>query len=157
MYAHNAARTAVYDAAHDAASNAGDLAVNRDLLVGTGPLVVGIVIVVLLIAAVWWGMRLRAREPAPPQGPQRRAGAWQAVGEPEGRARADGHGPGHQESARVGYVRENREPEELPRDGTRRLPHQLGGSGNEDSRRSADDGGARPTWNEGSGGSFGNG
>ncbi|MEU1667989.1 DUF6479 family protein [Streptomyces sparsogenes] len=148
--------------AHNAAYDTMDLAVTRDLLVGTGPFVVGLVIVVLLIVAVWWGMRLLARDSARPRDPQPRAGAWQAVDEPEDRARADGHGPGHQESARVGYVKENREPEEVPRDGARRLPHQLGGHGNrgsgpDEGRPGQDADRERPTWNEGGSGSFGNG
>ncbi|WP_103501497.1 DUF6479 family protein [Streptomyces sp. SM14] len=42
------------------------IAAERDFLVGVGPFVLGIVLVTLLIAAVWYGIRLRQRElPAP--------------------------------------------------------------------------------------------
>ncbi|MET7905675.1 DUF6479 family protein [Streptomyces sp. NPDC005336] len=109
---------------------ASDLAVARDPLIGTGPFIVGAVIVVVLIAAVWWGIRVRAREPEPPQRPQPRSDAWQQADETDREARETGHGPGHQDDeTRVGYVTEHREPDELPRDGARRRPHELGGSG----------------------------
>ncbi|MBI0297364.1 hypothetical protein JBE04_23580 [Streptomyces sp. PRKS01-29] len=133
-----------------------DLAVTRDLLVGTGPFIVGLVVVILCFGAVWWGIRLRAREPAPPQRPQRRAGAWQEAQEAEHEARAAGHGPGHQDDDdSVGYVTQNREPDELNRDGSRRFPSELGGSGTRDSGKGGTE--DRPTWREGSSGSFGNG
>ncbi|MYU19976.1 hypothetical protein GTZ78_57215 [Streptomyces sp. SID8361] len=133
-----------------------DLAVARDLLIGTGPFIVGLVVVILCVGAVWWGIRLRARESAPPQRPQPRAGAWQRAQEADHEARAAGHGPGHQDDGdRVGYVTQHREPDELDRDGGRRRPYELGGSGTRDSG----EGGAetRPTWTEGGSGSFGNG
>ncbi|MGW5692798.1 DUF6479 family protein [Streptomyces asiaticus] len=133
-----------------------DLAVTRDLLVGTGPFIVGLVVVILCFGAVWWGIRLRAREPIPPQQPQRRAGSWQKVQEADHEARAAGHGPGHQDDEdSVGYVTQNREPHEVDRDGRRRFPSELGGPGTRDSgKRGTED---RPTWREGSSGSFGNG
>ncbi|GLV79457.1 DUF6479 family protein [Streptomyces hygroscopicus] len=133
-----------------------DLAVSRDLLVGTGPFVVGLVVVILCFGAVWWGIRLRAREPAPPQSSQPRAGAWQEAQEASHEARAAGHGPGHQdEEDRVGYVTQNREPDELDQDGGRRLPYELGGSGTRDAGSGGTEG--RRKWTEGSSGSFGNG
>ena len=123
-----------------------DLAVNHGLLVGTGPLVVGIVVVVILIVATWYGIRVRAREPVPTQRPQRRANAWQRVDETEREARQAGHGPGHQDDHdRVGYQTRNREPDELAPDGTRRRPHQLGGSGTRGSGPVGDEG--RSPWN----------
>ncbi|MFI0821681.1 DUF6479 family protein [Streptomyces sp. NPDC021098] len=111
-----------------------DLAMPHDFLVGTAPLVVGIVVVVILIVAIWFGIRVRAREPVPTQEPQRRSGAWQQVDESEREARRAGHGPGHQDDQdRVGYQTQHREPDEVSRDGVRRRPHQLGGSGTRDS------------------------
>ncbi|MET8013778.1 DUF6479 family protein [Streptomyces sp. NPDC005271] len=133
-----------------------DLAVARDLLIGTGPFIVGAVIVVVLIAAVWWGIRIRAREPEPPRTPQPRSDAWQQADETDRQAREAGHGPGHQDDAeRIGYVTQSREPDELPQDGARRRPHELGGSGTKDSGRSGTEN--RPTWTEGHSGSFGSG
>ncbi|QKV94537.1 hypothetical protein HUT19_24575 [Streptomyces sp. NA02950] len=111
-----------------------ELAADRDLLIGTGPLVVGLVIVVLCVAAVWWGIRLRAREPMASRRSQPRSGAWQEPGETDRAARESGHGPGHQNGDDgVGYVTEHREPDALPRDGARRRPHELGGSGTRES------------------------
>ncbi|MBL1101365.1 DUF6479 family protein [Streptomyces coffeae] len=108
-------------------------AAERDLLIGTVPLAVGLVIVLLCVAAVWWGIRIRAREPMAPRRPQPRSGAWQEPGETDRAARESGHGPGHQhDGGRAGYVSERREPDPLPRDGARRRPHQLGGSGTRD-------------------------
>ncbi|QLH22278.1 DUF6479 family protein [Streptomyces sp. Rer75] len=133
-----------------------DFAVPHDLVVGTAPLVVGIVVVVILIVAIWWGIRLRAREPVPSQEPKPRSGAWQQVNESEREARQAGHGPGHQDDQdRVGYQTQNREPEELSPDGVRRRPHQLGGSGTRASGSGGNEG--RKTWSEGSSGSFGGG
>ncbi|MEU8828607.1 DUF6479 family protein [Streptomyces sp. NPDC048636] len=115
-------------------THAMELAAARDLLIGTGPLIVGLVVVVLCVAAVWWGIRIRAREPRAPRRPQPRSGAWQEPGETDRAARESGHGPGHQgDDGRVGYVTEHREPEALPRDGARRRPHELGGSGTRES------------------------
>jgi len=111
-----------------------DLAVPHDFVVGTAPLTVGIVVVVILIVATWWGIRVRAREPVPSQEPKPRSGAWQRVNETEYEARQAGHGPGHQDDQdRVGYQTQAREPDELPPDGVRRRPHQLGGSGTRES------------------------
>ncbi|MFI0780162.1 DUF6479 family protein [Streptomyces sp. NPDC021212] len=133
-----------------------DLAVPHDFVVGTAPLVVGIVVVVILIVAVVAGIRIRAREPVASQDPQPRANAWQQVDESEREARRAGHGPGHQDDQDpVGYQTQNREPEELSQDGVRRRPHQLGGSGTKGSGSGGSE--DRKTWNEGSSGSFGSG
>ncbi|MEU1804317.1 DUF6479 family protein [Streptomyces sp. NPDC019937] len=133
-----------------------DLAVPHDFLVGTGPLAVGIVVVVICIAAIWYGIRLRAREPVPSQEPKRRSGAWQQVDETAQEAQRAGHGPGHQDDEdRVGYQTHSREPDELSPDGVRRRPHQLGGSGTRDSGTGGAEG--RKTWTEGNSGSFGGG
>lgn len=118
------------------------LAVIRDFLVGIAPLVVGIVVVALLIAAVAFGLRRRAKEPVPEQRPQPRAGAWQTREEYDEGAPSD-HGPGHQDSERHMYETQQREPDPLPRDGIRRLPHSLKGFGNEGTREA---GGKRNTW-----------
>ncbi|ASQ95158.1 DUF6479 family protein [Streptomyces sp. 11-1-2] len=133
-----------------------DLAVTRGLLIGTGPFIVGLVVVILCLGAVWWGIRLRAREPVPPQQPQPRAGAWQKAQEADHEARAAGHGPGHQDDdGSVGYVTQHREPDELERDRGRRFPSELGGSGTRDSGKGGAEG--RPTRTGGSSGSFGKG
>ncbi|MFF7211960.1 DUF6479 family protein [Streptomyces sp. NPDC008238] len=52
------------------------LALTHDHLVGTVPLVVGIVLVVVLVAAVTFGRRVRRRQPPPEARPQPRAGSW---------------------------------------------------------------------------------
>ncbi|MEU0838519.1 DUF6479 family protein [Streptomyces sp. NPDC005962] len=50
------------------------------------------------------------------------------------RGAAGGPRPGHQDGQdRVGYQTQAREPDELPPDGVRRRPHQLGGSGTRES------------------------
>src|SRR3954468_11598093 len=122
-----------------------DLAVTRDFLVGTGPLAVGIVGAVICLAAIWYGIRLRAREPVPTQDPKPRSGAWQQADETAHEAQRAGHGPGHQdEQDRIGYQTQNREPEELSPDGVRRRPHQLGGSGTRGSGSGGSEG--RKTW-----------
>ncbi|WP_314220028.1 DUF6479 family protein [Streptomyces zaehneri] len=95
---------------------------------------VGIVLVGGLIWAFRLGIKVRAREPAPPQ--------------PHEQPRRPGSGPAHE-------TRRAREPNEMPRatDESERLtPHELRPTG---SRDSADQ--RRPRWNEGSGGSFGSG
>jgi hypothetical protein len=119
------------------------LAVIQDHLVGIAPLVVGIVVVGVLIAAVTLGLRRREKDPRPDQNhPQPRAGAWQTRQEHEWGAPAD-HGPGHQEGERHDYETQLREPDPIPRDGIRRLPHALKGFGNEGTREA---GGGRNTW-----------
>ncbi|GAA5047130.1 DUF6479 family protein [Streptomyces sp. SID10815] len=92
---------------------------------------IGLVVVALLIGAFFLGARIRRREPAPPR--------------PEEQPRLPDSGP-------VGDVLENREPDEMPRDGDRLTPHRLNAHG---SRTSADQ--TRPRWDEGGSGSFGSG
>lgn len=89
----------------------------------------GLVIVALLVWAVRLGINVRKREPAPPRPDEQ---------------------PRLPESGAVGEIREQREPDEVPRnpDGERLLPHNLHHSA---SRRSENQ--ERPRWNEGSGGS----
>ncbi|MEV6508569.1 DUF6479 family protein [Streptomyces sp. NPDC051642] len=89
----------------------------------------GLVIVALLVWAVRLGINVRQREPAPPRPDEQ---------------------PRLPESGAVGEIREQREPDEVPRttDGERLLPHDLHHSG---SRRSENQ--ERPRWNEGPGGS----
>ncbi|MDT3400688.1 DUF6479 family protein [Streptomyces sp. B1866] len=127
------------------------LALTRDHLVGIGPLVVGIVVVAMLIAALWLGLRTRKAEPGPSQEKQPRAGAWQRRQETDEEAAADDHGPGHQDSERHEHA-ESREPHEVPADGRRRLPYEIE---NQASRRSSDQ--ERRQWDEGQSGSFGSG
>ncbi|GAA2101169.1 hypothetical protein GCM10009801_74200 [Streptomyces albiaxialis] len=112
-----------------------DLAVMRDHLVGIVPLLLGIGIVIALIGAVWLGKRIRRREPAPPS--------------PESQPRLPETGP-------VGEVQESRMPDEMPRDGVRRLPHE----GVRDYGSATDDspeGHGHRRWTPGNSGSFGSG
>jgi hypothetical protein len=119
------------------------LAVIQDHLVGIAPLVVGIVVVGVLIAAVTLGFRRREKDPRPDKDhPQPRAGAWQTRQEYDEGAPPD-HGPGHQEGERHDYETQRREPDPIPRDGMRRLPHALKGFGNEGTREA---GRSRNTW-----------
>ncbi|MFE2264027.1 DUF6479 family protein [Streptomyces griseosporeus] len=96
-----------------------------------GPLIVGLVVVALLIGAFWRGDILKSREPAPPRPEE------QPHLPPEGAVRE---------------TRENREPEEVPQDGRRRLPHEFGNLGTRPSESTE-----RPRWGKGSSGSFGGG
>ncbi|GAA1507220.1 hypothetical protein GCM10009730_08780 [Streptomyces albidochromogenes] len=110
-----------------------------DHLVGIAPFVAGLAIAAALIAAVWWGIRIRNREPSPPT-PQ------------EQPHRPDGSGPPE--------VTERREPDEVvpPEGGRGRLlPHELRNTGNASGRPSTGDPEDTPRWNEKSGGSFGSG
>ncbi|MGV9253576.1 DUF6479 family protein [Streptomyces sp. NPDC003697] len=111
-----------------------NLAVARDLMVGIGPLVAGLVVVALLIGAFWMGVRIRRREPGPPR--------------PEEQPRLPEGGPVHE-------VLENREPDEVPRSRDRLTPHRMKGHGNVASRTSPTQ--QRPRWDGGSSGSFGSG
>ncbi|MFJ6696322.1 DUF6479 family protein [Streptomyces sp. NPDC091272] len=115
---------------------ASSLAASRDLMVGIAPFVIGLALVAVLIGAVWLGIRVKKREPAPPRP------------EEQPRAPKRDHPPGE--------VQEVREPAEVPQDGVRRTPHQLGGYGNSGTCPAGAD--ARPpTWSENSGGAFGSG
>ncbi|OEV11903.1 hypothetical protein K378_03877 [Streptomyces sp. Amel2xB2] len=78
------------------------LTAERDLLIGIGPLVAGVVLVVGLIAAVWYGMRIRTR------GDQRPSS--------EG-----AKGPGSPQE----YETRERVPDEVPHDGERRMPYEF--------------------------------
>ncbi|WP_369382482.1 DUF6479 family protein [Streptomyces sp. cg36] len=82
---------------------------------GTLLVAVGVVIVALLIAAVWWGLRRQDRAPRPPR--------------PEEQPRRPRSGR---------EARERREPADVPRDGPRLTPHQLPGFGNQGTRRARD-------------------
>ncbi|GAA0273506.1 hypothetical protein GCM10010302_08930 [Streptomyces polychromogenes] len=69
----------------------------------------GVIVIVLLVGAVWWGVKRRAAEPEPPTTagqPRRPAGA----GRPEVRRETDG--------------------QPFPSDGSRRTAHELKGYGN---------------------------
>ncbi|WP_217169350.1 DUF6479 family protein [Streptomyces sp. AC512_CC834] len=107
-----------------------------DLAAGSGALGVwlimaAVVVVGVLIGAFAFGSRQKRRELPPPR--------------PEEQPRMPEAGP-------VGEVREQREPDEMPRSDERTLPHDLGHRGS----RTAS-GQDRPRWDEGSSGSFGSG
>lgn len=108
------------------------LAASRDLLVGIAPLIAGIVVVAGLIAAVAYGIRIRAR------GDQRPSS--------EG-----GKGP----MAPQEYETRHRVPDEVPRDGERRMPYEFNDY-DSDSHPGEHE---RPPrkWDEGSSGGFGSG
>ena len=103
------------------------LADSHDLLVGIGPLVVGIAVVALLIAAFAFGRWQRAREPRAPRNPAGRSGAWETPQEREDDTWPESHGPGHQEDRRTEIIEEHEQhaPQVMPRDGIRRTPHHL--------------------------------
>ncbi|MDT0404676.1 MULTISPECIES: DUF6479 family protein [Streptomyces] len=111
-----------------------DLAAGRGAL-GTGLVVAGLVVLALLIGMFVFGSRRvrnsTVRRPRPEEQPRM----------PEG-------GP-------VREVREHREADEVPRDGERRMPHELKGNGTVGSRTSASQ--ERPRWDEGGSGGFGSG
>lgn len=108
---------------------AAQLAVHHGLVVGVLLVAIGVVIVALLIAAVWWGLRRQDRAPRPPR--------------PEEQPRLPRSGPVHE-------VRERREPAEVPRSGPRLTPHRLLGFGNQGTRRARDQ--SQPPPPDGSGG-----
>ncbi|MFE5186130.1 DUF6479 family protein [Streptomyces sp. NPDC056628] len=101
---------------------------------GIGLAVVGLVLVALLIGAFALGVRSKRREPPRPR--------------PEEQPRLPADGPVHE-------IRENREPDEVPRSDQRTTPHEMPGSGNVSSRGSSSKG--RRRWDEGRSGSFGGG
>lgn len=111
-----------------------ELALARGHVIGLFPFVAGLVVVAGLIAAVWWGRRMRTRQPRPPR--------------PEEQPRLPESGPVHE-------IREKREPHEVPRSGERLTPHQLPGQGTSGSRRADDQ--EPDTWTEGGSGAFGSG
>ncbi|MFC7309584.1 DUF6479 family protein [Streptomyces monticola] len=100
---------------------------------GIAPFLVGLIVAGALIWAVWLGLRVRRREPGPPR--------------PEEQPRLPDGGP-------VGDVSEVREPDEVPRDQGRLMPHELKGD-HAGSRRSGDQSPRR--WSPGSSGAFGSG
>ncbi|WP_234376813.1 DUF6479 family protein [Streptomyces sp. TP-A0356] len=105
-----------------------------DVYMIIGPLIAAVLVVALLLGAFWMGVRIWRREPPPPR--------------PEEQPRLPDEGP-------VGEVRENREPEEVPRSRHRLTPHRLKAHGNVGSRTSSSE--QRPRWDRGSSGSFGSG
>ncbi|MDJ1134366.1 DUF6479 family protein [Streptomyces iconiensis] len=117
------------------AQTALEQAVERDHLVGIFPLVVGLVVVGVLIAAVWLGIRVRRREPPVPP--------------PEEQPKLPDEGP-------VDEIMENREPDELPQDGVRRLPH-VGVHDNADRDKHPGEPAEHGKWTPGKSGSFGSG
>ncbi|POX53146.1 hypothetical protein C3489_16590 [Streptomyces sp. Ru71] len=96
-----------------------------------GPVIVGVLVVGMLIGAFWLGDVIKSREPAPPR--------------PEEQPHLPPGGA-------VRGIQENREPDEVPTDGRRRLPHEFGNLQTRPSE-STD----RPRWGKGTSGSFGGG
>ncbi|SDO49971.1 DUF6479 family protein [Actinacidiphila guanduensis] len=92
-----------------------------------GPLIIGICIVIVLIGAVYVGMRRVGREPPLPRGRRPRAGAWQTRHE-EFDGPSD-HGPGHQGEAARSHDSREVEPDVMPTDGRRRFPHEVHDAG----------------------------
>ncbi|MFI6638006.1 DUF6479 family protein [Streptomyces sp. NPDC050504] len=95
-------------------TDAPPLALDGSFLAGAAPFAVGLVLVAVLVAAVWWGMRRQDRQPGPPT--------------PDEQPRLPESGP-------VGEVRERRAPAEVPRGRGRLTPHQLMNHGNQGTRR----------------------
>ncbi|MFE9438460.1 DUF6479 family protein [Streptomyces sp. NPDC006602] len=110
-----------------------DIAAGRGAL-ALGLIVAGVVVVGVLIGAFALGVRVKRREPPTPT--------------PEEQPRLPEEGP-------VREVRENREPDEVPRSNDRFTPHQIPKHGNAGTRTSSST--HRPRWDEGSSGSFGSG
>lgn len=110
-----------------------DIAAGRGAL-AAGVIVAGVVVVAVLIGAFWLGARVKRRESRPPT--------------PEEQPKLPESGP-------VREVRENREPDEVPRSDTRLTPHELPNHGNSPTRTGP--AGDRPRWDEGGSGSFGSG
>ncbi|WP_431044008.1 DUF6479 family protein [Streptomyces sp. P1-3] len=126
----------------------------RDHLVGIGPLVAGIGIVIGLILAVWLGIRVKNKELPPSQEPQPRAGAWETEQEYEsGRLTSPDHGPGHQDSHPTDVKTQRRKPMEVPHDGVRHMPYEFGNFGSQPS----DTDEPPPKWTSGRSGSWGTG
>jgi hypothetical protein len=118
-----------------------DLAVNHNFVVGIVPLIVGVVVVVALVLLLVYDYHRRGRIKASREG-QRRAGAWQTRQEHDQPTTAPDHGPGHQDGVRHSESSQ-REPDEWPDDGIRRLPHAMKGFGNDGTHNA---GGERHTW-----------
>lgn len=109
-----------------------EIAIPHEVVAGSAPFVVGLLITAMLVAAVWWGMRVRAREPGPPR--------------PEDHPHLPAGGAVHE-------ISEMREPDEMPHNGRVLTPHEL--HGNISSRRAKDQ--TRPIWGRNSSGGFGSG
>jgi Family of unknown function (DUF6479) len=109
------------------------LAGQHDLLVGIGPLVAGLVVVVGLILAVAYGIRIRQRGDQRPSSP----------GEP---------GP---DDEHKGYETTHRVPDEVPHDGERRMPYEF--KDYDSDSHPGEHERPRPKWDEGGSGSFGSG
>jgi hypothetical protein len=104
------------------------LAITHDFLVGIGPLIIGICIVALLITSVWFGRRRSADQRDVPHGTRARSAAWQTP--QKGRnGGADDHGAGYQGDGHRTHESREIESDEVPRDGRRRLPHEMGDAG----------------------------
>lgn len=110
-----------------------DIAAGRGGL-GVGLAVAGVVVVAVLLGAFALGARVKRREPPTPT--------------PAEQPRLPKDGP-------VREVRENREPDVMPRSDRRLTPHQLPGHGNAGTRTGSST--DRPRWDEGTSGSFGSG
>ncbi|MBC9730997.1 DUF6479 family protein [Streptomyces sp. TRM68367] len=110
-----------------------EMAAGRGAL-GIGLLVAGLVVVAMLLGAFALGMRVKRREPPPP--------------DPGEQPRIPDEGP-------VREVLENREADEVPQGRHRLTPHQLKGHGNVGTRSGASK--ERRRWDKGSSGSFGSG
>jgi hypothetical protein len=104
------------------------LASNNLQLGSIGPLIIGICIVIVLILAVWLGIRRLGRGPAVPPGGQPRSGAWATRQEHDTGAPED-HGPGHQESGARTHESRRSQPYPMPQDGRRRMPYEVRSSG----------------------------
>ncbi|MFH8470477.1 DUF6479 family protein [Streptomyces sp. NPDC017991] len=116
-----------------------DAAIPHEVVAGSapfvvGPLVVGLLVTAMLVVAVWWGMRVRGREPGPPR--------------PEDQPRLPETGAVHE-------ISEMREPDEMPHDGSVLTPHELRSSGNMSTRRARNQ--KRRRWSRNSSGGFGSG
>ncbi|MFI7343412.1 DUF6479 family protein [Streptomyces sp. NPDC050085] len=101
------------------------------------PIACGFVIALALVWAVWLGIRIRQREPGPP--------------DPAEQPKLPASGPVHE-------IQEVREPDEVPTvddHGARLTPHRLRGHGNMSIRRSANQTPRR--WRGDSGGGLGSG
>jgi uncharacterized protein DUF6479 len=119
-------------AVHAAFDSLQMFAEGHDLLVGIGPFIAGLVVVVGLIAAVAYGIRIRARGDMRPSGP----------GE---------QGPETPQE----YETRHRVPDEVPHDGERRMPYEFHDY-DSDSHPGEHEEPPRK-WDEGSSGAFGSG
>ncbi|MCZ7414687.1 MULTISPECIES: DUF6479 family protein [unclassified Streptomyces] len=89
----------------------------EDHLVGLGPLLIGIVITVLLVLTVTVGVHKIRRSVGRSQPPLQHPG------------HRDTTGHGAEVTGSTGHERELREPDEMPHDGRRRYPNEIGNWG----------------------------